>query len=299
MALRTIETDDLKCLKHEGFGPWRLGDDLLLRTSANMRPFQTEAAAKAVFDVYHAVRLAGAPTPDALEIVRVGDGYGVVVEYVSGLPLGTHLMFGSYSAEMAGCAIGSLARKLHEVHVEAGRDWRALFAKQALALSTLMELEAGNRLVSLVEKMPPSDTLIHGDLHVANVVVRNGECHPIDMEAAGFGHPAFELAIARSRMKGAANRLAVNVGVKRDEAERMWRSAWRALLQSYFEGASEAELDDLDRRFEVLAHIETSRHVFANDPGSADGQSDNQKDLIATCIQRIEEVLPRVTRLDF
>ena len=299
MALRTIETDDLKCLRPEGHGPWRLGDDLLLRTSMKQVPLRAEADAQAVFDVYRAARLAGASTPDALEVVRVADGYGVVVEYVAGLPLRTHLMLGSYSIEETGCAMAALARKLHAVHMEAGRDWGALFAQRAHGLSGLMPPQMGDRLVSLVGEVPPSNALIHGDLHMANVVVMDGECRPIDMEAAGFGHPSFDLGIARARLTGVANNLAAIAGVKRDVGERIWRRIWRAFLQGYFEGAGESALDDLDRRFEVLALIEVCRLLCANFHGDLGRLNEDQRKRLAASIQRLEEVLPHVERLDF
>ena len=299
MAMRTIETDGLKCLGHDEHGPWRLGDDRLLRASVDKVPLQTEADARAVFDTYHLARIAGAPTPDALEVVRVADGYGVVVEYVAGLPLGIHLMFGSYSIETAGYDMGVLARKLHAVHMGAGRDWGALFTQRAQELSTLMSPELGDRLISLVEKIPPSDTLIHGDLYVVNVVVLNGECRLIDMEDAGFGHPTFDLAIARSRLVGAANNLAVSVGVERGVGERVWRRVWRSLLKSYFESAGESTLDDFDQRFEMLAEIEICHQIYANRHDDVGHMSDDQRERLAAGIQRIEELLPHVTRLDF
>lgn len=294
-----IETDGLKCLGPEGRGPWRLGNDRLLRTSTDMVPLRAETDAQAVFDTYHAARLAGAPSPDALEVVRVADGYGVVVEYIAGLPLGTHLLFGSYSIEMAGHTMGVLARKLHSMHMGAGRDWNALFAQRARELSTLMAPQAGKQLVSLVEMIPPSDALIHGDLHVANVVVLDGECHLIDMELAGYGHPTFDLAIARSRLIGAANDATVNARLGRDVSERVWRRIWRALLESYFEDASESTLDDLDQRFEVLAQIELCRQLCADYRSDADSLNDGQRRRLAESIQRIEELLPHITRLDF
>ena len=299
MALRTIDTDGLKCLGPEKHGPWLLDEDRLLRTSMDTVPLRTEAAAQAVFDVYRSARLAGAPTPDALEVVQVAGGYGVVVEYVVGLPLGMHLLFGSYSIEMTGSALGTLARRLHAVRMGAGCNWGALFARRAREFSTLLSSGAGNRLVSLVEEIPPSDTLVHGDLHVANVVVLGEECRLIDMETAGFGHPAFDLAIARSRLAGAANSLAVNVGVERRVGDRVWRRVWRALLQSYFEDASESALDDLSQRFEVLAQVDTYRQLCADGPGGVDRLDDSQKLRLAACIQRVEDTLPRVTRLDF
>ena len=276
MAMRTIETDGLKCLGHDEHGPWRLGDDRLLRASVDKVPLQTEADARAVFDTYHQARIAGAPTPDALEVVRVADGYGVVVEYVAGLPLGIHLMFGSYSIETAGYDMGVLARKLHAVHMGAGRDWGALFTQRAQELSTLMSPELGNRLISLVEKI-----------------------RLIDMEDAGFGHPTFDLAIARSRLVGAANNLAVSVGVERGVGERVWRRVWRSLLKSYFESAGESTLDDFDQRFEMLAEIEICHQIYANRHDDVGHMSDDQRERLAAGIQRIEELLPHVTRLDF
>ena len=299
MALRTITTDGLKCLGTEGYGPWRLGDDCLLRTSSHMVPFTSEAQARTIYDIYHTTRLAGAPTPDALEVVRVEGGYGVVVEYVPGLPLGTHVLIGSYSIEDAGRAMGSLAHDLNSIRMETGFDWGTFFTQRAYELSALMSPEAGERLITLVENIPPSATLIHGDLHVVNVVVHNSKCHLIDIEAAGFGHPTFELAIARSRLIGAANRLSQTVGIDRDESDRMWQRMWRALLRGYFDGADESTLDELDQRFEVLALIELCRLMCKEHQGNTDHPDNSLKKLLGANIQRIEELLPHVERLDF
>ena len=299
MALRTIETDGLKCLGPEEFGPWRLGDDRLLRASSNMVPLQTEAEAQAVFDTYHAAYLAGAPTPDALEVVRVNDGYGVVVEYVPGLPLGSHVLIGSYSIEEAGHAMGELARELHAVRMDAGRDWNTLFAQRAREFATLMSPESGEKLVSLVEKIPPSNALIHGDLHVVNVVVLDGVCRLIDMEAAGYGHPVLELAIALSRLEAAANRLAVSLGIDRDESDRIWHRMWLALLKGYFDGAGESELNDLNQRLEVLGKVELCRQICANPESDSGHLSDYQRKRVIAMVRRVEELLPNIERLDF
>lgn len=297
--MRTIDTDGLTCLGPDGFGPYRLGDDRLLRTSQALVPFETKAEAQAVFDTYRAARRAGAPTPDALELVRVPNGFGVVVEYVAGLPLGTHIMFGSYSTEEAGRAMGTLARKLHKYRMEAGHDWRARFERRARKLSAWLSPESVERLTSLLEAVPPATTLIHGDLHVANVLVLEDECQPIDMESAGFGHPMFELAIARSRLASAAINLNTNIGVERNVSERVWREIWRAFLKSYFDGASETELESLDQRFELLAEVELLRQLCSNRQDNTELMSENERKRLASRIRRIEELLPRLSRLDF
>ena len=98
--MRCIDVRELEDIGHTGDGPWRLGDDRLLRASSFWGPFDTPQKAQALFDTYRAAHLATAVTPDALELVQVvahGErSYGVVVEYVRGLGLDAHVAFGSY-----------------------------------------------------------------------------------------------------------------------------------------------------------------------------------------------------------
>lgn len=91
----------------------------------------------------------------------------------------------------------------------------------------------------------------------------------------------------------------MTVGVGRDVGERVWRRVWRVFLQRYFESASESALDDLGQRFEVLAEIEICGQMCANCHSDLDWLTDGQRKRFVAGIQRIEEVLPRVTRLDF
>lgn len=295
--MRTIDTDGLRSLGSGRRGPWPLEDGLLLRTTGFGAPLRTEAQARATFDIYRAARTAGAPTPDALEIVQVEGGYGVVVEFVTGVGLHVHLVIGSYSAEEAGQAMGELARKLHAFHVRAGRDWNAEFARRVRELAELMPPNTGSRLVSLVDEIPASDTLLHGDLHFANVVVCDGEYHLIDMEWSGFGNPVFDLAITRSSLMTTTRKTSAFMGIDQEQRDKTAHAAWDAFMRSYFEGAGVSLLADLDRRIAVLSEVDSCCNIHGPFGAHRESLNSYQRERIAACVRKLEELLPQVEDL--
>jgi len=51
-----------------------------------------------------------------------------------------------------------------------------------------------NFYLNLVKNVPPSSTFVHGDCHIKNILVNNGEFFVIDMETLSYGNPIFELS---------------------------------------------------------------------------------------------------------
>ena len=47
----------------------------------------------------------------------------------------------------------------------------------------------GKKCMKLIDKLPASNTLIHGDFHTGNVFLQNGEPLLIDMDRVSIGHP--------------------------------------------------------------------------------------------------------------
>lgn len=253
--MRYVDASTLNPVGNRDTGPWHLGDNRLLKTSAHGLPLRTEKDAQGVLDAYRMAYEADAGTPRPWEVVRAGDGFGVVVEYVQGMSMIPHVIFGSYTPQEAGQAMGVLMLRMHGAHVTEGRDVNADFRRYARALAPLLPSGVGDQLVSLVDVIPESPTLLHGDLHPGNVVVRRGVPTPIDMELAGFGHPILDLAITRARMLLGSDR-----GIKRGEARnldrRTRRMVWESLLATYLDAADTEMLQDPDRMTTMLAEVE-------------------------------------------
>ncbi len=296
--MRTVDTDSLESLGPNGAGPWRMEDGRLLRIAYNKHPLHTEGEARDVLAIYRACATA-AGTPQGHEVVRMRGGYGVVVDYVAGLGMEKHLVIGSYSPAEAGRAMGELLRGLHGARMETGRDWNADFRSWTDTLAPLLPDELGKRLVSLVGAVPDCHCLLHGDLHVGNIIVGGGVPTPIDMELAGFGHPVFDLAITRSRTLGNAMREARDRGMDAQMAERIARGIWDGLLEGYFEGAGAHELEEMDRRIEVLSEVEGCCFSYNVEHVGPAGPDERQQARIALCAERLAALLDRLKRLDF
>ena len=220
------------------------------------------------------------PVPKPCEVVRVGSGYGVVVEYVRGIPLPLHVALGSYSPAEAGQVMARLLRQMHAVRARAGLDWNARLRGFARKLRTLLPEALGDDLVRFVDSLPEPGTLLHGDPHINNVVVRGGNPIFIDLEYCGFGNPVVDLAIARSRL------LLDDFGF-RDKA----RAVWDALLQAYCSEGLPDGMEDPDRYSAILAEVEHCCFRFKMAYTAPEGLSDEQRARLALSAERLELLL--------
>lgn len=296
--MSVIDTGTLKSLGSGGCGPWLMGGGKMLRIASGNHVIRSESEARAMLERYReAAAVAGTPTGH--EVVALDGGYGVVVDYVAGVGLGLHLVVGSYTPHEAGQAMGELLRGLHGARMGVGRDWNATFREWAADLAPLLPTDAGDRIVALVAAIPESRCLLHGDFHVGNVVVGAGELRLIDMESAGFGHPAFDLAIARSRMLGNAVREAGRLEVDLETAERIADGIWKGLLEGYFADLGADERGDIDRRIEVLCELERCSFAYGVGRPGPNGADERQRARVERCAERMAQLLPGIVSLDF
>ena len=115
------------------------------------------------------------------------------------------------------------------------------------------ESGGGADLIELVDSVPESSCLLHGDLHAANVIVLHGELSIIDVETAGYGSPLFDLALSRANIMYSI-KAEDAMGLADEEALGKVRNAmWRTILEGYFEDAGEDELAEIDAKLERLA----------------------------------------------
>ena len=299
--MKTVDISQLKDLGGEGLGPWLMGDARILRTTWMSAPIRTPEQAQGVYDAYRAALVAGVRAPRPQEVVRVPDGYGMVVEYVPGLCLGAHVAFGTFPLAEAGREFGALAKRFHAAHTTGGLDWHVRFRGFARQLSAQLPAPAHARLVALVDAVPASRTLLHGDLHMSNVVLCNGELAVIDTESVGFGHPVFDLAIMRSRMftgpRGEGEAVTWTSG-DRQAVDLLWRET----LAGYFPDAGDGEVEAIDHGIELLSQVDKAVHDYAiAEPGkgAGDNLTPEQQARFEACVRRIAELMFDVECLYF
>ena len=158
--------------------------------------------ADALEDIQHereVARLAlilGIPTAISYDIVKVGDSYGSVFELLNARSFSKIL---ETEPERIGWCVSEYVELLHKIHdteVPEGKlpDMKKAALGWAKFMKDLLPEETGSKLVKLVEDVPYSNHMIHGDYHTKNVELTNDEVLLIDMDTLAVGDPVFEFA---------------------------------------------------------------------------------------------------------
>ena len=146
----------------------------------------------------------GVPTAIPYDVVKVGEGYGSVFELLSAQSLAQIIRAQPDRVDECIDISVELLKKIHstEVKPEDMPDMRALAIDWAEFLRPYLPQDKGDKLVELIKAVPVDHHMMHGDYHIKNVMVQNGEALLIDMDTLCQGHPVFELASMFNAYRG-------------------------------------------------------------------------------------------------
>ena len=158
--------------------------------------------ADALEDIQHereVARLAlilGIPTAISYDIVKVGDSYGSVFELLNARSFSKILETEPERIDWCVSEYVELLHKIHDTEIPEGKlpDMKKTALGWAKFMKDHLPEETGSKLVKLVEDVPYSNHMIHGDYHTKNVELTNDEVLLIDMDTLAVGDPVFEFA---------------------------------------------------------------------------------------------------------
>ena len=139
----------------------------------------------------------GIPTAISFGIVSVGDRYGAMYELVESDTISSCLARNPGQVEAYAKIMAELARTIHSIEVteEDGFPDSAERLVPYLEGGIARENEAiAEKCRKLLDTLPSSSTLLHGDFHTGNVFLQKGEALLIDMDRVATGHPIAELS---------------------------------------------------------------------------------------------------------
>lgn len=93
--------------------------------------------------------------------------------------------------------LGTLCRQVHSVRAEgfisAKKEFMNRLEQSRARIVSVSGADAYQKLERLIQSVPDTTGIVHGDFHPDNVLVRNGELVLIDMADVMTGHPIFDL----------------------------------------------------------------------------------------------------------
>lgn len=213
----------------------------------------------------------GIPTAIPYDVVKVGDGYGSVFELLNAKSFAKLISEGLDSVDHVVKMYIDLLKKIHSTEVRADEvpsmkevalDWADQSAKHLPA-------EYGEKLRALVKEVPDDLHMMHGDYHIKNVMLQNGEALLIDMDTICHGHPVFELASMYNAYKGFSefdhDVVKTFLGIDYDTACEIWDKS----LRLYLGTDDEAKIAEVEKKAMLAGFMRLYRRAIRRNDSEA------------------------------
>ena len=242
--------------------------------------------------------VAGVPTAIPYDVMRIeGGGYGSVFELLNATSCARLLIRGEKTPDEVAEISVRLLKLIHskQVRSEILPDMKAVALDWACFLKDYLPAEQFEKLYSLIDAVPEDAHLMHGDYHIKNVMLQNGESLLIDMDTLCHGHPIFELASMYNAYVGFGlvdpEVVTAFLGIPAETCAAFWRRS----LALYLDTADEGRLNEVEAKAKIIGLTRLMRREIRR---GGLNREDGRK-LIEACRSALAELLPGTDSLVF
>ena len=228
-------------------------------------------------------------------IVRVGDGYGTVTELLNATSVTKLIRKDPEDMSLAAKYYIDMLKSIHATEVEDGLvpDMKETALAWADFVSAHIPAAQGKKLRALIEAVPKTYNLLHGDYHTNNIMVQNGEPLLIDMDTLCMGHPVVELGSMFNAFVGYSELDHQNMmdffGYSFETAGKFWDMT----LKMYLGTEDEAVCKAVAEKAMVVGYTRMLRRAIRR-PEEAESPAK-----IARCKEMLAQLLEKVDTLTF
>lgn len=240
--------------------------------------------------------LLGIPTAIPYDVVKVGNTYGSVFELLNAKSFDELLREDEQNMEFIAKETVEIAKIIHSTKAPANLPRQRDVALDWVGMVTdYFTPEQHEKLRCLIEAIPEDGFMLHGDMHIKNIMLQNKETLLIDMDTLCTGHPIYELAFMYNAYKGFGIVDPADVsnfmGIPADTAYRLWR----LILTMYLGTDDKARLDEVEEKAALIGILRVMRRVIRfNRQNTPDGKA-----IVDACHDFIAEKLDRIDTLTF
>ena len=251
---------------------------------------------KAEHDMSRTAFILGIPTAIPFGIVKVGERYGSIFELINARTFAELLQQDPTQIEFVAQQTVELAKTLHETEAPVGIPLHSDVARQWLdEAKSSFDPEHFAKLSALIKTIPETGTMLHGDLHIKNIMQYEDEALLIDMDTLSAGHPIYELACIYNAYEGFGicdpnvfkNFLSVDESVVKPLLHR--------ILELYLETSDEDRINEVKEKASVIGLLRVLRRIIRiGEQDTPDG-----KKLLEECRERINRAVDHLDTLTF
>ena len=295
-AYRVISIDDCEVIGQGANGKiYRIDRDTIVKVFLNPDSLQEIQRER---ELARTAFVLGVPTAIPYDVVRIeSGGYGSVFELLNAKSLGNLLRDGEKSLDEVVKMSIDLLKIIHGTVVKPDSmpDMKAIALDWADFLKDYLTAEQWQKLHDLVAAVPEDNHMMHGDYHIKNVMLQNGECLLIDMDTLCHGHPVFELASMFNAYGGYAETdhqvIRDFLGISYETGAEFFEKSLRVYLNT----TDEADIEAVKEKAQIVGYTRMMRRsIRRNGLNTEAGRRE-----IENCRQHLADLLPRVDTLTF
>lgn len=204
-------------------------------------------------------------------IVRIGEGYGSLTELLNATSVTKLIRANKEDLSQSVAYYVDTVKELHAIETEEGSlpDFKKWVLEWTDFLEGYLDEAHAKKMRALVEGIPDSNFIIHGDYHTNNVMIQNGEPVIIDMDTLAVGHPVLELGSMFNAFVGfgEADREGSEsfFGFDYETANRFWRLS----LARYLGTDDENKITDTENKAKIIGYMRLLRRCLRRDAAEA------------------------------
>lgn len=239
----------------------------------------------------------GIPTAISYDVAKIGDLYGSVFELLNAKSFGKLMVEDPDNVDKYIEMDVDLLKKIHSTEVKPDDmpNMKDVAVSWAEYLHDYLPSECYEKLVSMIKAVPEDLHMMHGDYHIKNVMLQDGEVLLIDMDTLCYGDPVFEFASIFNAYVGFAeldhDHVKEFLGIDWDLSNRIWNET----LRLYLGTEDKAVLDSYAAKAKIIGYTRimrrTIKRIGFDDPKG--------KAIIENCKKHLIELIPTVDSLSY
>ena len=251
---RTVSVDDCEIVGRGAHGiVYKIAPDTIVKVYRRNVPLKSIRQEK---ERSRRALVLGVPTAISFDIVRVGYNYGTVYELLDAEPMEKYV---NKSRENLDNFIEVSEKLLEDIHsIDATEDLPDMKADHLKWNENIREWigdDAANRIKRIIEEVPDSHKLLHGDFHMKNIILTKNGPMIIDMDTLCYGDGIFDLATITNsylifpRIDSVAATTVLGISV--EDA----RYIWERTLDLYLKNTNEGDDSGIRNKCQILGIV--------------------------------------------
>ena len=144
-----------------------------------------------------------------------------------------------------------------------------------------------NKLEKLVDTIPESMGLIHGDCHIKNIMMQGEEPFLIDMDTLGVGHPIFELTALFLTYIGYPDKFPGNVEEFLGISDRLAKKIFNSIIEELYKDRSQEERNEIVEKCALFGYMWLTYKTLVFEPDNL-VRLNNAKEKVLSLINKYD-----------